>query len=146
MKNDKWSTKKSQIQVFSKLPPNPAVGYVKPEIKKVAVKIKADSEDFIPVYSDKNVADLFVNLSSESLEMTTGSSEEVDCGFELEMPNGYKLCISSCVPGLFLNLFDSNRVRLNILNFGKKTILKNKQLIGKIWIEPVYFFDWITKG
>jgi hypothetical protein len=147
MKNEYWSNEnKNKIYVSSKLPPNSAVGYVKPELKKVATKIKADNNEFIPTYSSKNEADLFINLPSETLLMTTGSSEVIDCGFELEIPNGYKLCVSSQICGLFLNLIDSKRIKVNASNFGKKLILKHKQVIGKIWIEPVYFFDWITKG
>lgn len=146
MKNENWSTKEQKIFVSSRLPQSPATGYVKPELKKVAVKIKPDSEDFVPKYSDKNVADLVANLNFENLELTSGSHEIIDCGIELEIPAGYKCCVSSCIQGLFLNLIEGSRIKVVALNCGKKLILKNKQVIGKIWIEPVYFFEWITKG
>lgn len=146
MKNEKWATEPNRIHVSSKLPNSPATGYLRPDIKKIAVTIKTDDDDFIPQYNlDKNKADLLANLSS-TLQMPTGSCEIIDCGITIEVPIGYKICVSSDIPSLFLNLVDSNRIKVNVLNSGKKLILKHKQVIGKIWIEPVYFFEWIMKG
>lgn len=143
---DNWSIKDSKIFVSSKLPKSPALGYVKPEIKKVAIKISSDHEDFIPTYSeDKNAADLFLNTPKE-LIFPKGSQEIIDCGFSLEVPAGYKVCVSSVISSVFITLIDSSRIKVNAINFGEEIILQYKQKIGKIWVEPVYFFDWIKKG
>lgn len=141
-----WSSNESLVRVSSKLPSTPAMGYIKPDLRKVAVEILSDEEDFIPKYSDNNTADLFASLKNGDLRLATGSSDLVDCGFSIEIPAGYRICVESCISNVFLNLIESNRIKVNIFNFGKELILQNKKKIGKIWIEPVYFFEWITKG
>lgn len=143
---DNWTTIDTKAFVSSKLPKSPATDYVRPEIKKIATIISSDHEDFTPVYSeDKNEADLFSNIP-KGLVFSKGAQHVIDCGFSLEVPHGYKICVSSTISGLFLNLIDSNRIRVNVINFGEEVMLQHKQKIGKIWIEPVYFFEWITKG
>ena len=142
---DIWSSKKPKVFVSPRLPKSPAEGYEKPEINKVAVRISSDEDDFIPAYTDFNCADLIANLPN-NLFLSHGSCEIIDCGFSLEIPSGYKVCASSSISNIFLNIVDSNRIKVNVLNLGKELILQHKQKIGKIWIEPVYFFDWITKG
>jgi len=146
MKNEYWATKSSSIQVSSKLPASPATGYSRPEINKVAVSIDFDDEDFVPIYSEGSSADVLANLPSGDLVLPHGGSEIVDCGISLKMPAGYKVCASSSIPGVFLSLMDAKRIKLNAFNAGEKVILRHKQKIAKIWIEPVYFFEWITKG
>ena len=146
MKNEYWSSKGSAAHVSSKLPSSPATGYSRPEINKVAVSIEFDDEDFAPNYSEGSSADIFANLPSGDLFLTPGASEVVDCGVSLKIPAGYRICVSSSIPGTFFNLIDSKRLKLNVFNAGEKATLRHKQNIGKIWIEPVYFFEWITKG
>lgn len=147
MKNENWSASKSKIYVSSKLPNSPASGYSKPDIRKVAVDIESDDDDFVPRYSlGGTAAGLLANIPSGSLKLTTGSTAVLDCGISLAMPPGYKCRVSSNISGLFFTILDSNRIRLNIINVGEDLILSHKQLVGKIWVEPVYFFDWITKG
>ena len=147
MKNDNWSSSDSRIKVSSKLPPNPALNYCRPDIKKVAVKIDCDDEDFMPTYlSDTNSADLFANLPSSPLVMTNGSCSTIDCGITLDIPSGYKCSVSSEISGVFLDLIGTNRIKVNATNLGKEIILHHKQKIARIWVEPVYIFEWITKG
>lgn len=145
--SDKWSSTEPRVYVSSRLPKSPAIGYHEPDLKIISVHISADEEEFIPVYSeDKTCADLLVNLPNRDLILPFGSSEIVDCGFNVEVPPGYRICVSSFISNIFLNLIDSTRIKVNVLNLGKELILQHKQKIGKIWIEPVYFFDWIMKG
>lgn len=142
-----WSIKESKACVVPKIPKSQALEYVSPDIKKVAVIISSDEPEFIPAYSsDKNTADLLANIPDQRLVLSKDSSAVVDCGFSVEIPIGYKICVSSSLSGVFLNLIDDKKLKVNIMNFGQKLILQHKQKIGKIWIEPVYFFDWIQKG
>lgn len=151
MNNNYWSSKENKPVVFSKLQPSPAKGYVSPEIKKIATKINCEDEDFIPRYNSKNnYADLLINLKNNSedsfkdLKLTYGSLETVDCGIEIEIPSGYKIRAESSVPGIFLTLQESKRIKVNLVSFCKEeVILHHKQVIGKLWIEPIYFFEWI---
>ena len=145
MKNEYWSTKTSAY-VSSRLPPSPAIGYSRPEINNVAVSIDFDDEDFVPIYSEGSCADILANLPSGDLFLPHGGSEVVDCGVSIEIPAGYRMCVSSSTPGVFFTLVESKRLKINAFNAGVEATLCHKQKIGKIWIEPVYFFDWITKG
>jgi len=142
-----WSLKESKFFVSSRLPNSPAVGYTKPDFKKIAVNILSDDEDFVPSYEDcQYAATLIANIPNKKLVLSKNSQAVIDCGFSLEIPSGYKICASSCLSNIYLNLIDSNRIKANILNLGEELILHHKQKIGKIWIEPIYFFEWITKG
>lgn len=142
-----WSAKESKACVVPKIAKSQALEYVSPDIRKVAVVVSSDDPDFIPTYhSDKNTADLLANIPDQRLVLSKDSSVIIDCGFALEIPAGYKICVSSSLSGVFLNLIDDKKLKVNIMNFGQKLILQHKQKIGKIWIEPVYFFDWIQKG
>lgn len=141
-----WSYNVAKVQVSSKLPSSPAVGYSRPEIRSVATDIECDDDDFMPLYScDPNCASLRINIPEGEVALTHGALYEADCGVSINIPAGYKCVISSLIPGLIMNLSDSKRIRIEILNTSEKMILKNKQNIAKIWIEPVYFFDWIRK-
>lgn len=142
-----WSTDdKTRPIVKSKLPNSPATGYVRPEILKIAVEIKADSDDFIPQYDHGcNEANLIANIpfGNGEIVLKEDNSEIIDCGFQIKLPVGYRCKISSSIPGIFLELVNSNRLKVNAFNFSEKVVLHHLQKIGTIWIEPIYLFDWI---
>ena len=141
-----WSCNVAKVQVSSKLPSSPAVGYSRPEIRSVATEIECDDDDFMPLYScDPNCASLRINIPEGEVVLPHQGSYEADCGVSINIPAGYKCSISSSIAGLIMNLKDSKRIRISILNTAEKMILKNKQNIAKIWVEPVYFFDWTRK-
>ena len=145
--DNKWSSKDSRVFASPTLPKSPATGYSKPDLRKVAVSISSDEPDFIPVYSSGcNEADLFANIPSQNLFFPKGGCQIIDCGFSLSVATGYRICVSSSINNVFLNLVDASRVKVNAINLGEELTLQHKQKIGKIWIEPVYFFEWITKG
>lgn len=151
-----WSEKKNK-NISPLLPPSPANNYFKPNIIKIATNIKADSEDFIPKYqTDGSVcADLLANLNEEeSLVIASNECVLIDCGFSMEIPNGYKACIAArsgwASKGLIVNngpgQIDSDyrgRIKICVTNISDNLlVVKHKERIGQIWIEPVYFFDW----
>ena len=149
MKNDYWSTSKSisKIEVSSRLPKSPAFGYFNPDMRKVSVVVENDEEDFIPAYSSgSDYADLLANIPEGELNFPEGSFKIIDCGVGLELPAGYRCRVSSHISNLFVELTDSKRLKLKVFNAGEKVRLIHKQKIAKIWVEPVYLFEWITKG
>lgn len=147
MRNENWSTSKSKIYVSSRLPPNPASGYSRPDIRKVAVEVECDDDEFIPVYEPGcDHANLLANIPSGSLRIASGGTVVVDCGISIDMPPGYRCRVSGGVPGLFIELTDSKRVKVHVFNAGDEVVLQDRQMIGKISVEPVYIFEWITKG
>jgi dUTP pyrophosphatase len=153
--NDYWSEKKVK-NVNAIITPTPANNYFKPNLIKINTKIKADEEEFIPKYqtADSVCADLLANLQKEQIEIVSGGCYVIDCGFSMELPRGYKACIASrsgwASKGLIVNnapgQVDSDyrgRIKICVTNISQNTLtIKNKDRIGQIWIEPVYFFDW----
>lgn len=147
MKNDNWSASERKVHVSSRLPPCPATDFVAPDIKRVATEIKADSEEFVPEYGPgENAAVLLANIPSGFVSFSSGSSETIDCGFSIKVPAGYKVVAQSDIPSLFFKLADSERLKVNAFNTtSSKLVLAHKQAIGRIWIEPVYLFEWRMK-
>lgn len=147
MRSDNWKIEKPSIKISAKLPPSPASDYVQPDIRKVAVEITSDDDEFVPSYSPGcNFAVLLANLPDGDMDLISGSSTLIDCGFSLKVPPGYRVNISSIVSGLFMNTTDSERFKVNVLNVGGNLRLCNKQEIARIWIEPVYTFEWVMRG
>lgn len=147
MRSDNWKIEKPNMKISAKLPASPAKDYVRPEIRKVAVEIVSDEEEFIPAYAHGcNSAYLLANLTVGELDLISGSSTLIDCGFSLKVPPGYRVEIASSISGLFLSRCDSERMKVNAINVGENLTLHHKQEIARIWIEPVYIFEWVTKG
>jgi len=141
VKNCNWSSDDPRIFVSSRLPKSPAMDYVRPEINKVAVKISADEDFFLPTCSTSDgKADVFANIPSGEMQIEHGGVAVVDCGFEMTLPPGYKASVHTSLEGLFVSLVDSKRMKVSVFNASNKYVLQNKQPIAKIWIEPVYFF------
>lgn len=133
-------------RAFAKISRSPAKNYHRPEFFKVAVELKADEDAFLPseASADGSV-EVFANIPSGKLLLTRGSSAVVDCGFSMTLPAGYRSRVSSCGPWLLADLVDSKRFKLNIVNLGGDTILNDRDPVGRLWVEPVYFFEWIER-
>lgn len=141
MKNCSWSSEDPRVFVSSRLPKSPATDYVSPEVNRVAASIKCEDDFFAPKSScDDGKAEIFANIDSGGVELGHGSSAVIDCGFEMELPPGYRISVSSSIDSLFLSLADSKRIKVSVFNAGDQYVLQDRQAIGKIWIEPVYFF------
>lgn len=147
MRNDGWKSDPPVPKARPLIANPPAKGYSRPEIERVAVAIESDEDCFRPssCASDGSAA-ITANIPSGNLVMPEGASAVIDCGFSLEMPAGYRCRLSSSVPGLVMELVDAKRFKVNAINLGRETILHDRESIGRIWIEPVHFFEWITRG
>lgn len=147
MRDDNWRLESPLPRAVPKLPGCSAKGYSSPEVKTVAVSIESDEEEFMPrpCGSDGGCA-IRSNIPSGSLVMSEGATAVIDCGFSMALPQGYRCRMSSSISGLALESVDSKRFKVNAINLGGETILHDRDTIGRIWVEPVYFFEWITKG
>lgn len=140
-----WESDKSSATVSPRLPGTPAKGYFCPELKNVAIEIESDGEEFMPSEGKSCIAELVVNIPESKLTISSGGSAVVDCGFSIKIPAGYRYRTESMVPGLFVSSLDSPRFKLNVFNFGDIHTLTHGQKIARMWIEPVYFFEWIVR-
>jgi|LakMenEpi03Aug12_release.lakeMendotaPanAssembly.Ray.scaffolds.fasta_scaffold205933_3 dUTPase len=149
MKNiNYWSENKKNNNVVTKLPNCAAKDYYSPSINKILTKIVPDNPDFVPVYNDYHKADIKAN-TLEQIKIHKGGHSVIDCGFSLEVPLGYKICASTNLDNIKKGIFirdvinENNRIKILIINNGQDTLLiNNKDVIGQIYIEPVYFFEW----
>jgi dUTP pyrophosphatase len=121
---------------------------------KVSVKIKADSEEFIPKYKTEGAAcaDLFCN--QESVRILPNRVVVIDCGFSMELPQGWEAVIRSrsglSSKGLQVTnspaTIDSDyrgRIKVILNNSSKEIIdLHKGDRIAQISLKPVWFFDW----
>lgn len=147
MRKDNWKSDPPIPRATPRSSPTPAKDYAMTSVMKVAVSVKGDSEKFIPMVCDPSGAcEIIANIPSGQMKMTEGSMAVIDCGFSIETPPGYRCSVSSLVPGVMLEIVDSQRFKVSAINLGQTTILKDRDVIGKIWIEPVHFFEWVTKG
>lgn len=147
MRGDGWR-RDSPVPRATPVPQtSPVKGYPTHDARRVPVAIESDSEEFGPsdAAPDGSVS-IFANIPSGSIRMTEGASVVVDCGFSIEIPMGYRCRVSSSVPGVMLDMVDSKRFKVNAINLGGETILHDRESIGRVWIEPVHFFEWITRG
>lgn len=147
MRDDKWRVDPPGPRANPRLPESPAKGYSNPELFKVAVAIESDEADFMPTscHSDGS-AQIVGNIPSGSVVVPEGGSLVIDCGFSVEIPKGYRCRVTSSIGGLFMEVVDSKRFKVNAINLGSKTMLLDRKPIGRIWIEPVHFFEWIKRG
>lgn len=134
-----------------------------PDVKSICTKIDADDDCFMPSHykssNGSHMAGLFANLS-EKEEDYTGEKYtripnrgfvQIDCGFSLDVSSGYKVRFSVneelSGKGLFLvspNQMTEGRVVLTLMNLGKEfMMIKNKDPIAIMWVEPVYSFEWV---
>lgn len=126
-------------------------------IKNVEVKIVADDNDFIPKYQTEGAAcaDLVCNLNTEFIILHPNETFLFDCGFSMELPNGWEAQIRprsgmSSKEVIVLNspgIIDSDyrgRIRVAMKNCSQNKItFTNKQRIAQISVNPVTQFNWV---
>lgn len=141
MSEDAWSKDtKKRFSVNPIVKDNVAQSYFHPNLNHATVKINSDEPDFFPKY-EKNgeYAFIFANIPS-GLILSNNESFTMDFGFNLEISKGHRIKAESLISSLFVVLLESNRFKLNLFNVGDNLVLKHKQKIAKIWVEPIYLF------
>lgn len=140
-----WVKQENKIKVESKLPKCAADSYFNPSVNKVITKIESDDDDYVPRY-DKNSSCAKLLANTSRLVVEPNGIVSIDCGFSIECSQGYKACVSVS-NGFILasnnNNFIKSRVSFSIINAtNNKIIINDKDVIGQIWVEPIYFFEW----
>lgn len=144
MKNENWRATPQNTAV-PRFPESPAKSYWHPDPRRVSAGIRPDEEEFIPHKDEDGLFHLVANIPSSVLRVPKDASMIVDCGFEANLPAGYRMKVESVDPNLFVSLTDSPRVKLNVFNSGPEQTLTHMQKIAKILIEPIYFLEWIVE-
>jgi len=144
---------KPKVEVAAKLPDSPAKDYAQPLLHKVATKITVDDPMFTPQYvAGCSYVSLRANLSNRgAIRLPHRGIETIDCGFNLELPSGFRAILSQnrllAAKGLFLTgprvVDGSNRVQVTVINCGHQIIeIHNGDQIAEMSVEPVYLFDF----
>jgi len=147
LRSDGWGRESPLPKATPKPPRTPAREYSRPELSKVSIVLKADDEAYAPGPSDRfGMCGVSARIPSGSMRIPEGGSAVVDCGFGVSTPAGYRIRASSLVPGVLVEVHETDRFRLHVVNLGGETILNDGQQMASIWVEPVCFFDWIQRG
>lgn len=157
--NDQLETEVKKVKKIAKAKPvvkdSLAASYLNPNLYSVATKIVVDDLEFLPRYQTAGAAcvDLKAYIK-EKITLPHRCTEVIDCGFSMQIPPGYKACVSArsglASKGLIISnspgQIDSDyrgRVKVIATNVGKEIIVIEPGFrIAQMWIEPVYTFDW----
>lgn len=132
---------------------SPASDYAVPHVSKVATKIDPVEPDFIPKPSEipnSTAVTVAAKLDSQ-LRLSHRSSAEVDCGFSMELPAGFRAVVSA-VPdlaskGLMVttpDFYGEGPVKVNVMNVGREILtIDHKQAFASMLVQPMCSFDWI---
>ena len=158
----KSESKKGVVKVKAEavLPPSAASDYDCPSILNVATKIVVDEDQFLPTYQTKESAcvELIANLEedhagSKRVALPHRATVVIDCGFSMQLPAGYKACISArsilANKGLIVTnapgqIDSDGRVKVVVTNVGKEiVVIEHGDRFAQMWVEPVYLFEWV---
>lgn len=147
MRDDGWRREPPVPRARPRPMGTPAKDYSRPEVLKVAVEIKADSEDFRPSPCDaEGSSGIVANIPGGEIAIPHCGSAVIDCGFGMRLPPGYRCRVRSYMSSLAFEVVDLKRFKVHATNLGEETILRHGESIGRIWIEPVHLLEWITRG
>ncbi len=146
MRSDGWGRESPLPKANPLASGTPARDYSRPEVARVSVRLEADDPSFAPGPPDRfGSSEIYAKLPAGSMMVPEGGSAVVDCGFSLSLPPGYRVRAASLVQGLFVDVQETDRFRIRVMNLGAETILNDGQRICSISVEPVCFFDWDRK-
>jgi dUTP pyrophosphatase len=142
--------------ILSKIPQTQANEYVQKKNNKIFTKIIADSPDFIPVYATNGAAccDLKANLPNGSIIIGTLETVKIDCGFSMQLPEGFEAQIrprsgfgakSIIVPNSPATIDEDYRGKIMVLltNLkGEPVTIDHLDRIGQMALKPVWYFDF----
>ncbi len=140
---------KMKGSIISKLPECPAKDYDTPSLNKVVTKLKVSDPKYHPQYVGESVM-LYAKLPNGRLSMSHRSLVTVDCGFEMDLPSGYRVDVTICprlggkgmiVPSSSL---DGKEVSVTVLNCGREIVVINDgDCFAQMTLRRVCLFDWI---
>lgn len=143
---DAWKRESPLPRAKPKTIGTPAKGYSRPEVAKVAVVLEADSEEFKPSPCDQEGSSgIVANIPGGEMVIPHGGSAVIDCGFGMNLPAGYRCRVKCYMSALVFEVVELKRFKVHATNLGGETILRHGDPIGRIWIEPVYLLNWITR-
>lgn len=145
MRNDQWKYDPPLVKVAPKIPASPAKDYFGPSISKVPVVLEVDDKDFAPAACSDGSANILANIPDGDLFLPKGGQAVVDCGFSITLPAGFRCVVSGYIPGLMLDLIECKKFKVTVINLGEETTLKDREIIGKVRVEPIYLFEWIMR-
>ena len=142
--------------VVSKVPETEASNYICRVNKKMLTKIVADSPEFIPVYATKGAAccDLKANLPNGSISIGTLETVKIDCGFSMQLPEGFEAQIrprssfgakSLIVPNSpgTIDADFTGKMCVLLTNLRSEPVTINHlDRIGQMALKPVWYFDF----
>jgi hypothetical protein len=147
LSDEDWQSGCRPYRATLKKTRTPAKDYYSPTISRIPVRIQVDDDVFFPSFCERDGScRVAANIPSGSLSIPRGGSAIVDCGFTVEIPAGYRCRVVSSIDGLLVDLVDSKKFKLNIVNLGGDTNLMHMSEVGRIFIEPIYLFEWAIKG
>lgn len=151
----KKETKKPVVKATKSREKSPATDYFQPPVFRIGTTIVSDTPEFKPLSKENGkYCEVFLNTVQRSMnqvQLNHRATEVLDFGCKIDLPPGYKINgnVNSSYSALGLvccsvYLDDEKRLKFIVTNSGKQTpiILKEKESVGVIWIEPVYYFNW----
>lgn len=129
--------------------------YVQPSFSKVVTEVDAEDDLFIPEISENGSAKLRANLSeyeSGFVSMAYRTTVEIDCGFSITIPPGYRAVVNSIPSMASRGLVVTNtpnitegRVKVYLTNVGKEIVkISHTDQFAYMTLYPVYGFEWLT--
>jgi len=147
LSESEWSREHPGARVVPKMASTPARDYSNPSISRVPVVVEADHADFSPPSCDRDgFSRVLANIPSGGLFIPKGGMATIDCGFTMKLPPGYRCGVTSDVHGLLVDIVDSKKFKVNVVNVGDDTTVKDRDVVGRLWVEPIYLFEWRMKG
>ena len=143
-------------KVTTKKLKSPIADFLTPTLEKVNIEIQAVDPIFMPVYNDKDEAEIRViipGLNSQmkqQLSLNHRSVEVLDCGLNIKLPAGYQLSVTTrkewanrglLVSSVFL---DNGRLKITVVNIGKENplVINHKDSLAILKVNPVYLLKW----
>lgn len=142
--------------IVSKVPQTQANAYIDKRINAILTSIVADSPEFTPVYQTKGAAccDLKANIPAGSITIGTLETVKIDCGFSMQLPEGFEAQIRPrssfgakglITPNSPATLDSDYRGKIMILltNLSDIPVVVNHlERVGQMALKPVWYFDF----
>lgn len=127
---------------------SPSHAYLCPTVNKVATAMSADDPAYSPAPATGGRVAVRAKLNSH-LNLCHRGTAQVDCGFSLRVPAGFRAVVTSLPEmagrGLVVTAYshEGDRILATVMNIGKEIIpIRDRQEFALLGVEPVYEMDW----